>query len=220
MRYFMGIDLGTSSVKALVIDENGGIVSGAQEGYDIRKDKIEYAEQDIDALWEATRKVIAGAVDSAPIGAGEIAGIGYSGQMHGLVMVDREGKPIRDAIIWADQRSAGAIEEIYSIISREEYQPVSLNALSTGFLVSSLMWVKQNEPGNFEKIARVMLPKDYIRYKMCGLYGTDASDASSAAIFSKLCGSFIFTHISEDTRKPVLSAFRLTAWYSSRGIMR
>ena len=183
MRYFMGIDLGTSSVKALIVDERGGIVSGAQQGYDIRKERIEYAEQNADMLWEATKKVIAGAVADAPIGAEEIAGIGYSGQMHGLVMVDRDGKPIRDAIIWADQRSASTIEEIHGIIPREEYQAVSLNALSTGFLVASLMWVKRHEPQSFERIAKVMLPKDYIRFKMCGLYGTDASDASSAAIF-------------------------------------
>ena len=97
-------------------------------------------------------------------------------------MVDREGRPIRDAIIWADQRSASAIEEIYGIIPREEYQAVSLNALSTGFLVSSLMWVKMNEPRNFARIARVMLPKDYLRLKMCGEWGTDATDASGALI--------------------------------------
>ena len=183
MRYFLGVDLGTSSVKALIVDERGGIVSGAQQGYDIRKDRIEYAEQNIDMLWEATRQVIAGAVSSASIGAEDIAGIGYSGQMHGLVMLDREGRPIRDAIIWADQRSAGAIDEIYGIIPREEYHPVSLNALSTGFLVSSLMWVKRNEPRNYERIARVMLPKDYLRFRMCGAYGTDASDASGTGIF-------------------------------------
>ena len=183
MRYFMGIDLGTSSVKALIMDERGGIIGGAQQGYDIRKERIEYAEQNVDMLWEATRKVIAGAIDAAPVGSEEIAAIGYSGQMHGLVMVDRDGQPIRDAIIWADQRSASAIEEIYGIIPRDEYQSVSLNALSTGFLVSSLMWVKEHEPRNFEKTAKVMLPKDYLRLKMCGQYGTDASDASSAAIF-------------------------------------
>ena len=184
MRYFMGVDLGTSSVKALIVDERGGIVSGAQQGYDIRKDRLDHAEQNVDMLWEATRQVIAGAVSSASIGADQIAGIGYSGQMHGLVMVDREGKPIRDAIIWADQRSAGSIEEIYETIPREEYHPVSLNALSTGFLVSSLMWVKRHEPRNYERIAKVMLPKDYLRFKMCGLYGTDASDASGTGIFA------------------------------------
>ena len=182
MRYFMGIDLGTSSVKALVVDERGGIAGSAQRDYDIRKERIEYAEQNIDMLWEATKQVIAGAIESAPVDAGQIAGIGYSGQMHGLVMLDRNGTPIRDAIIWADQRSASAIEEIYGIIPRDEYHSVSLNALSTGFLVSSLMWVKMNEPQNFEKIAKVMLPKDYLRLKMCGEYGTDVTDASGALI--------------------------------------
>ncbi len=183
VRCFMGIDLGTSSVKALLVDERGGILGSAQRDYDIRKARAEYAEQDIEALWEAARAVIAGAIAAAGIDAGEIAGIGYSGQMHGLVMVDWEGRPIRDAIIWADQRSASAIEAIHRVIPREEYQAVSLNALSTGFLISSLMWVKEHEPENFARIAKVMLPKDYIRWKMCGEYGTDPSDASSAAIF-------------------------------------
>lgn len=183
MRCFMGIDLGTSSVKALIVDERGGILGSAQKDYDIRKERVEYAEQDVEMLWAAAREVIAGAIASAPVGAGDIAGIGFSGQMHGLVMVDAAGKPIRDAIIWADQRSAGAIERIYQIIPREEYLGVSLNALSTGFLISSLMWVKEREPKNFARIARVMLPKDYIRWRMCGEYGTDPSDASGTAVF-------------------------------------
>ncbi len=183
MRCFMGIDLGTSSVKALIVDERGGILGSAQRDYDIRKERIEYAEQDIDLLWAATREVISGALASSDVPAGDIAGIGYSGQMHGLVMVDAQGRPIRDAIIWADQRSAGAIEDIYKVIPREEYLGVSLNALSTGFLISSLIWVKEHEPENFKRIAKVMLPKDYIRFRMCGEYGTDPSDASSTAIY-------------------------------------
>lgn len=183
MRYFMGIDLGTSSVKALIVDEQGGIAGVAQCGYDIRKSRIEYAEQDIEALWAATRQVIAGAIADAGVGAEAIAGIGYSGQMHGLVTVDAAGAPVRDAIIWADQRSADAIEEIYRAIPREEYLATSLNALSTGFLIASLVWLRKHELDSYRRIARVMLPKDYIRWKMCGEYGTDASDASSAAIF-------------------------------------
>lgn len=183
MAYFMGIDLGTSSVKALITDERGSALGFGQRGYDIRKPRMNYAEQDMERLWDCTVSAIRGALASCPDGAERIAGIGFSGQMHGLVPADRDGRPVRDAVIWADQRSGEEIEDIYRAIPREEYQSVTLNALSTGFLIPSLLWVKKREPENFKRIDKVLLPKDYIRSRMCGRFGTDATDASGTAVF-------------------------------------
>lgn len=183
MAYYMGIDLGTSSVKTLIMDGEGNTVSEAQEGYDILKPELDRAEQDPELLWEAAAKTIAEALKKAPGAAEKIRGIGYSGQMHGLVLTDGAGKPVRNAIIWADQRSEKEIAEIYSLVPADSYRSVTLNSLSTGFLAASLFWVKEHEPELFAKARHLLLPKDYIRFRMTGNFATEASDASSTCIF-------------------------------------
>ena len=183
MNYYLGVDVGTSSVKSLLMDSEGKTVGTSQIGYDIIKEKLQYAEQDMEKLWEAAKETITDLVKRYPEESAKIHGISYSGQMHGLVMIGADGKLIRNAIIWADQRSEEEIQKIYDITGKDTYRGTVLNSLSTGFLISSLMWVKEHEPENFEKIRYVVFPKDYIRYKMCGEIGTDMSDASSGAIF-------------------------------------
>ena len=181
MRHFIGIDLGTSSVKSLLMDENGGAVGVAQRGYDIQKPEPSWAEQDMSLLWNATTETLRELMGKFPSLKGQIAGIGFSGQMHGLVMLGQNGEPVRRAIIWADQRSQDAIARISASVPG--YRETTLNNLSTGFLLCSLLWVKEHEPEVYENIRFVMLPKDYIRYKMCGEVGTDCSDASGTAAF-------------------------------------
>lgn len=183
MGHLLGIDIGTSSVKSLLMDEEGNVAAVAQKEYDMIKPAQSWAEQKMEELWEATAWTIRSLMGQCPQLKGDISGIGYSGQMHGLVMLDTAGREVRNAIIWADQRSAQSIERIYQAVPRQEYQAVTRNALSTGFLVSSLVWVRDHEPDVYEKIHKVMLPKDHIRFKMCGEMGTDVSDASSTAIF-------------------------------------
>lgn len=183
MSYYMGVDIGTSSVKSMLISGNGNVAGTEQVGYNIIKERLSWAEQDMEELWQAARQTIAALVKRFPGEAAQISCISYSGQMHGLVMVDDRGKLIRNAIIWADQRSGDEISEIYKVIGKDNYRNVILNSLSTGFLASSLMWVKEHEPENYEKTRYVMFPKDYIRYRMCGEIGTEMSDASSGAIF-------------------------------------
>lgn len=183
MNYYLGVDIGTSSVKSLLMDAEGRIAGTSQIGYDIIKSSLKYAEQNMEEIWEATRKTIADIVRRYPKEAAKIQGVSYSGQMHGLVMVDKDGNLIRNAIIWADQRSAEEIEKIYQIVGKDAYRNVVLNSLSTGFLISSLVWVMEHEHENYERIHAVMFPKDYIRFRMCGELGTDMSDASSGAIF-------------------------------------
>ena len=178
MNYYLGVDVGTSSVKSLLMDSEGKTVGTSQIGYDIIKEKLQYAEQDMEKLWEATKETITDLVKRYPEESAKIHGIGYSGQMHGLVMIGADGKLIRNAIIWADQRSEKEIQKIYDITGKDTYRGTVLNSLSTGFLISSLMWVKEHEPENFEKIAKIMLPKDYLAYKLSGSFCTDVSDAS------------------------------------------
>lgn len=183
MKYYMGIDIGTSSVKTILADAQGKTVSSGQEEYEIHRPKPMYAQQDMDKIWEAVKKTIQKAVSAKPNLVDQIDGISYSGQMHGLVMIDKNGCLIREAIIWCDQRSAEQVQEIYQIVGREKMRSTILNELSTGYLISSLLWVRKYEPENYERIYKVMLPKDYIRFKMCGEIGTDFSDASASMIF-------------------------------------
>lgn len=183
MRYFMGIDMGTSSVKTLLMREDGKNVGTSQREYDIIKRKSEYAEQNMDVLWSAAKETIREIAGTYPVETKQIAGISYSGQMHGLVMVDRDGRLIRDAIIWADQRSEDQVREVYRKIQPEDFKNITLNDLSSGFLLSSLMWVREHEPAHYERAFKVLLPKDYIRMKMCGGFATDMSDASATVVF-------------------------------------
>ncbi len=184
MECFVGIDLGTSSVRAVAVNERGETVAAGQCEYDIIKPELNQAEQDMEKLWESTilavREMLA---QDAGLKDG-IRGISYSGQMHGLVMIDKDKKPIRNAIIWADQRSAEQIDHIYESVSQEEFGRVFCNRLSTGFMLPSLIWVREKEPENYEKIYKVLSPKDYIRFRMCGELGTDASDASATGMWN------------------------------------
>ena len=180
MRYFLGIDLGTSSVKSLLMDEDGVAAGIAQRGYDIEKPKPSWAEQDMTRLWDATAETLRELMGKAgPSVKKQLAGIGFSGQMHGLVPLGADGEPVRRALIWADQRSGDVIERVSQQIP--DYRGITLNSLSTGFLLCSLLWVREHEPEVFEKIRHVLLPKDYIRWRMCGELGTDCSDASGTA---------------------------------------
>jgi len=179
----MGIDLGTSSVKAVIMDTDGTIAGLGQEGYDVQAPAPGYAQQDMELLWKATERVIKQAIVNAGINPSNIKGIGFSGQMHGLVLLDKQMKPIRPAIIWADQRTKHQIDNIYSIIGMDEFRKVTLNSLSTGFFICSLMWIRDNEPESYNRTYKAVLPKDYIRYKLSGELATDVTDASSTVIF-------------------------------------
>lgn len=183
MSYLMGIDLGTSSVKALVIDYNGNTIAIGQEAYPISTPHEGYAEQDTEIWWKATVKSIRSVLANPEVDSSQITGIGLSGQMHGMVLLDKRFNVIRPAIIWCDQRSKKQVEEIYRTIGRKELGECTLNPVATGFQTASLLWIKENEPEYYEKIYKVILPKDYIRLRLIGEIGTDITDASSTLAF-------------------------------------
>ncbi len=197
MKFYIGIDLGTSGVKALLMREDGKVLGTAYRGYDIIKEQTMYAEQNMELLWQETTSVLKELVEKYPQESSLVDGISYSGQMHGLVVVDKEGNLLRNAIIWADQRSEEQIRHIYEIIGEGRYKEKIGNALSTGFMITSLMWIKENEPDIFERIGKILLPKDYIRYMMCSEIGTDVSDASSGAIFDIENGDWAWDFIEQ-----------------------
>lgn len=184
MGYLVGIDLGTSSAKVLINDIQGKKIALWQVEYDIDIPIYSWAEQDPNVWMESVTTAVKSAINKAGINPEEIKGIGFSGQMHGLVALDKEYKVIRPAIIWADQRTQKEVDEIYEIIGEDRVKELTLNPIATGFLVSSLYWMKKHEPEDFSRIHKVMLPKDYIRFKLTGEIGTDFSDASGTLIFS------------------------------------
>lgn len=181
---FVGIDLGTSSVRSIAFDSNGNALASGQCEYDIIKPQLNQAEQNMEELWQATIQAVRQMLSKNTSIREAIKGIGFSGQMHGLVMLDKNKNPIRNAIIWADQRSSAQIDNIYKCVPETEFGSIYYNRLSTGFLLPSLIWVQENEPDNYEKIDKLLLPKDYIRYRMCGELGTDASDASGTGMWN------------------------------------
>ena len=175
MKYLIGIDIGTSGTKSVLFDTLGNVIASASSEYPMYQPENGWAEQDPNDWWNAVCKTLLELTAKAD---GEIAGIGLSGQMHSLVMLDKNNEVIRPAILWCDQRTGTECEEIEKEIGRERLIEITANPALTGFTASKILWVKNNEPHNYEKCAHVLLAKDYIRFKLTGEYATEVSDAS------------------------------------------
>ena len=184
MSLYMAIDIGTSSVKTLVFSETGTTVALAQKECVTRKIAPTYSEQDFNDVWKLVKDTIRKVIAEIGPSKSEIKAVSYSGQMHGLVLLDKQHNLLRDVIIWSDQRSTKQVEDIYHTISKKQFQKITLNSLSTGYTATSLKWVKDNEPKIYEQIYKVMLPKDYIRYCMTQEVATDISDASATLLYN------------------------------------
>lgn len=178
MAYLLGIDIGTSGTKTVLFDELGNTIASALEEYPLYQPHIGWAEQDPEDWWQATAAGIRKVIDKSGVKAEDISGIGLSGQMHGLVMLDAENKVLRRSIIWCDQRSTAECEQITSLIGAERLIEITANPALTGFTASKIMWVKNNEPEIFEKTKKILLPKDYVRFRLTGEFATEVSDAS------------------------------------------
>lgn len=169
------MDIGTSGTKSALFDLEGTVIVSETAEYPLYQPKNGYAEQDPDDWWFAARKTLKSITEKAD---GEIVGIGITGQMHSLVMLDKDNKVIRPAILWCDQRTAEECREIEEIIGREKLIEITANPALPGFTASKLMWVKKHEKENFDKCEHILLAKDYIRFKLTGEYATEVSDAS------------------------------------------
>ena len=179
----MGIDLGTSSVKTLILDSQGQVVSQAAQEYGIDHPQPGWAEQDPQAWVDATWQTMRQAFQQSGVEARQIAEIGIAGQMHGTVCLDALGNPIRPAIIWADQRSQAQVEQVLTRIGTAKLAEWTANPLATGFMLATWLWLLENEPLTSQKTCLLMLPKDYLRFQLTGKAGSEPSDASSTLLF-------------------------------------
>lgn len=178
MKYLIGIDLGTSGTKTVLFDLGGNVIASASAEYPMYQPQNGWAEQDPDDWIAAGYKTIGEVIGKSGVSPKDIAGIGISGQMHGLVMLDEEGNSIRRSIIWCDQRTAAECVEITERVGAERMISITANPALTGFTASKILWVRNNEPEIFKKCRHILLPKDYLRYKLTGEFATEVSDAS------------------------------------------
>ncbi|MBR3767694.1 MAG: xylulokinase [Clostridia bacterium] len=173
---YIGIDLGTSAVKLLLVDEKGNILNTVTKEYPLIFPKDGWSEQNPADWWEGTMSALSEITED--IDKSLIKGIGVAGQMHGLVILDENDEVIRPAILWNDGRTEKEVEYLNNIIGKEKLSQYTANIAFAGFTGPKILWVKENEPENFKKIRKIMLPKDYINYKLTGVHACDYSDAS------------------------------------------
>ncbi len=182
--YWLGLDVGTGGSRALLVDASGRVQHSFTAAHkDMQMLKPLWAEQDPDDWWRASELAIQGVLQAAGISGSAIAGIGLSGQMHGLVLLDSEYHVIRPALIWCDQRSQRQVDFINARLQPENVLRCTANPVLTGFTLPKLLWVRDNEPGKFEAVRKILLPKDYVRFRLTGEFATDVSDASGTALF-------------------------------------
>ena len=163
MNYLIGIDLGTSSTKTVLFNENGDVIAAAGKDYPLYTPNNGWAEQKPEDWRDAALETIASVVKKSGVNADDIKGLGISGQMHGLVMLDGEGEVIRPSIIWCDQRTGKECEEITEKIGAKRLVEITANPAMTGFTASKILWVRNNEPENYAKCRHILLPKDDVR---------------------------------------------------------
>lgn len=179
---FLGIDIGTGGSRVIVIDENGKVLVSATELHaDFASPKIGWAEQSPEDWWQACVSAIRKVLEI--VNADEISAIGFSGQMHGSVFLDSADKVIRPALLWCDQRTGQQCEEITEKIGKENLIKLVSNPAVTGFTLPKILWLREKEPENWEKVHTILLPKDYIRFKLSGDKASDVADASGTLLF-------------------------------------
>jgi len=178
MKYLLGIDLGTSGTKTVLFNEDGVVISSATEEYPLHQPNNGWAEQDPADWWNACISSVKRVINDSKISSSDISGIGFSGQMHGLVMLDENGESVRKSIIWCDGRTADECAEIMKRVGDTRLVELTGNQALTSFTAGNILWVRNNEPENYKRCRNILLPKDYIRYKLTGKFGMEASDAS------------------------------------------
>lgn len=184
MAYLLGVDVGTSGTKALLIDESGKVVARAVSEYPLYTPKPLWAEQEPADWWRATCESIPEVLRQAGITGEQVQGVGLSGQMHGSVFLDEDNQVIRPAILWCDQRTAAECAWITETVGRERVVELTSNPVLTGFQAGKIIWLRNNEPEAYARVRKVLLPKDYIRYLLTGEYATEVSDASGTSLFN------------------------------------
>jgi len=178
MKYLIGIDLGTSGTKTVLFDENGNAICSSTGEYPMYQPENGWAEQDPEDWWNACVTTVKKVLSDSGIDPGDISGISFSGQMHGLVMLDDKGEVIRKSIIWCDGRTVKECAEINERVGGPRLVELTANHALTSFTAGNILWVRNNEPENYKRCRHILLPKDYLRYKLTGTFGAEPSDAS------------------------------------------
>jgi len=175
----VGLDVGTGGARAVAVVESGEVVAEASSEYPLHSPRPGWTEQDPADWWEGAREVL----KKVAAETGErVAGIGLTGQMHGSVFLDASDQVIRPALLWNDQRTHRQCEEITREVEEERLISIAGNPALTGFQAPKIVWLREEEPDNFGRISRVLLPKDYVRLRLTGEYATDASDAAGTLL--------------------------------------
>lgn len=178
MNYLIGIDVGTSATKTVLFDEKGHVTASEAAQYPLYQPKNGWAEQRPEDWRDAVLKTLSQVVLKSGVSREDIKGIGISGQMHGLVMLDENKEVIRPSIIWCDQRTGAEVEDMLRLMPRERWIEITANPPLTGWTAAKILWVRKNEPENYKRCRHILLPKDYIRYVLTGVFATEVSDAS------------------------------------------
>ena len=183
MAYFLGLDIGTSGTKALLVDEMGRKIASATHEYELLTPRPLWAEQNPADWWTACVAATREVLRNANVTGDDIAGIGLSGQMHGAVFLDANGDVLRPAILWCDQRTQAECDWITAEVGRDNLAKLIANPVLTGFTAPKIVWLRNHEPDTYARVEKVLLPKDYVRYRLTGTFATEVSDASGTALF-------------------------------------
>jgi xylulokinase len=183
MKLFLGLDVSTTGTKALLINEKGGVVSSATTPLTLSTPHPLWSEQDPRDWWTGMVESIRQMLAQAGVSGSAVTAIGLTGQMHGLVLLDEQGEVLRPAILWNDQRTGAQCDEIRSRMGRQRLIQITGNDALTGFTAPKILWVRQNEPEIYARARHILLPKDYIRYRLTGGYAMDKADGSGTILF-------------------------------------
>lgn len=182
-RYVLGLDIGTSGAKAVLIEEGGALAGKASAEYPLLTPQPLWAEQNPSDWWLGSKTTIQQLLSQTDVTPSEIVGIGLSGQMHGSVFLDDQCQPLRPALLWCDQRTAEECAWITEKVGAQRVLDWTLNPMLTGFQAGKIIWLRNHEPANYARLKQVLLPKDYIRFLLTGAFATEVSDASGTALF-------------------------------------
>jgi xylulokinase len=180
---FLGVDVATTSVKALLVDDAGHVAASASSPLALAAPRPLWSEQDPRDWWAAAVASIRAALERSATAPERIAAVGLTGQMHGLVLLDDAGETLRPAILWNDQRTAVECDEIRARVGRERLIALTGNDALTGFTAPKLLWVRRHEPEVYARARHILLPKDYVRYRLTGAYALDKADGSGTILF-------------------------------------
>jgi xylulokinase len=182
-KLLLGLDVSTTGAKALLINTSGRVISSATSALNLSTPHPLWSEQDPEDWWEGIKLSIKQALNQAGVKGDDIVAIGMTGQMHGLVILDEKGNVLRPAILWNDQRTGEQCDEMRAILGKEHLIQISGNDALTGFTAPKILWVKENEPEVYKRVKHILLPKDFVRYKLTGEFAVDRAGGSGTILF-------------------------------------